>query len=90
MSTGRIDRTGLTASGIEEWNTGTSRVPLLTDYRRVAVQFDEDDVGLVQPALRVLVLVVRHLDRDGCVLRLVLVLEQLARQGPTRTRVHRR
>ena len=33
-STGRIERTGPTPSGYFEWNTGTSRVPLLPAVSR--------------------------------------------------------
>ena len=48
----------------------TSAVP-------IAVQLDEDNVGLVDPALRVFVAVVRHLDRDGGVLCILLAFSSL-------------
>ena len=55
----------------------------------VAVELDEDDVGLVDAALRMLVTVVRHLDRDRGMTRLALVLQQLAGEWPARPSVHR-
>ena len=73
-STGRMERTGATSVAMCEWKIGTSRVPGVARGVPVAVQLDVDDVRLVQAGLRVLVLVVRDLDRDGRVLRVGRVL----------------
>ena len=56
---------------------------------QVSLELDEHDVGLVDPALRVLVLVVRHLDRHRGVLSLLRVLQQHAGQRPPRPGVDR-
>jgi hypothetical protein len=47
----------------------------------LALQLDEDDVGLVDAALRMLSAVVRHLDRNRDVTCFALVLQQLAGKG---------
>ena len=83
MSTGRMERTGATVSAIGSGTPGRAgsrcgpRIP-------VALEFDEDDVGLVDAALRMLVAVVGHLDRDRGVTRLALFLQQLAGERPAR------
>ena len=56
----------------------------------VAVELDVDDVGQVQPRLRVLVLVVRDLDRGGGMLGVGRVREQPPGQRPARARVDTR
>ena len=68
-------------SAIWEWNTGTSRVAAVARGVPVALQLDEDDVGLVDAALRMLLLVVGHLDRDGGVLRLLSSFSSLPVSG---------
>ena len=55
----------------------------------VALEFNEDNVGLVDAALRMLSAIVGHLDRNRGVTRLALVLQQLPGERPARPRVDR-
>jgi hypothetical protein len=48
----------------------------------VALEFNEDNVGLVDASLRMLPAIVGHLDRNRGVPRLTLVLQQLAGERP--------
>ena len=64
--------------------------PAMAGGVAVAVELDEDDVGLVDTTLRMLVAVVGHLDRDGGVPRILLAFQQFAGQRPARPGVDRR
>src|SRR5215218_5386395 len=89
MSTGRMERTGATLPAMREWKTGTSRVPAVARRILIAIEFNEDNVGLVDAALRMLSAIVWHLDRNRGVPRLALVLYQLSGERPTQPHVDR-
>jgi len=63
--------------------------PAVARHVAVALEFNEDNVSLVDAGLWMLPSIVGHLDRNRGVPRLALVLQQLARERPARPRVDR-
>ena len=79
-------RDALCDAGVEDRNEPR---PAVARDVPITLEFNKDDVSLVDAGLWVFATIVGHLHRNGGVPRLVLVLQQLAGEWPARPRVDR-